>query len=212
MADSALQHLIDELTVTHPRVAVVKGQPVEGDEPALLELLHEAIGSTTTSDGGKGGGGTPSVIDADALALWSSVREQVRAAGRDARWSARVPDLGPRHRDAQLRALIRAWYRDVTRNGAPMSEQVNLYVLALTWVQDIRAHFNPEKRVPLRGQQCPACKSKTFTAEGSKTRTPDITLVYTQPAPIAVCNACGESWSGGELLDLHNGKTPAGKD
>ena len=73
-------------------------------------------------------------------------------------------------------------------------------------MEDIRNHLEPEKKVAMRGLACGKCGAKTHKDGEAKTRTPAILLVYTRPAPVALCRACGETWSGGELLDLGNGK------
>ena len=205
MADTGLTQLVDQLTAPHPHVEVVRGNPVEGTELPLLQQLHDAVGSTTTADGGKGGGGTPSVIDADALALWASIREQIITGATTASPAARgMPDHGKAHELTRTMTLLRLWARAVTARGAAMADQVNLYVKALTWVEDIRAHFNPEKRVPLRGVECPTCHVKTLKV-GTE-RGPIIVLHYTRPAPVALCRGCGSTWTGGQLLDLRAGK------
>src|SRR5690606_10700249 len=97
--------------------------------------------STTTPDGGKGGGGTPSVIDADALALWASIRQQITEGATKVSPAARnMPAHGKAHELQATVTLLRLWHRAVTTKGAAMADQVDLYVRCLTWVEDIRAH------------------------------------------------------------------------
>ena len=93
--DTALRALVDELTHDHPRIAMVKGQVVEGTEIPLLTQLYEARSSDSgTPDGGPGGGGTPgNVIDPDAVALWTSISEDIQLGHRRAK-AAPVPDHG----------------------------------------------------------------------------------------------------------------------
>lgn len=206
--DTALRVLIDELTADHQRVTLVKGQPVEGLELPLLSQLYEARSSDSgTPDGGPGGGGTPgNVIDPDAVALWTCIQREVEEGHR--RVSALpVPYYGDQSVTTMM--ALRMWFREVSQKGAPMAQMVDLYTRALTWVQDIRAHLEPEKRVAMRGVACTECGAKTHKDADSKTRTPAILLIYTRPAPVAVCRACGKSWSGGELVDLGSGQAKA---
>lgn len=208
MTDTATSQLVNQLTTPHQHVQLVGGHPVEGTELPLLQLLHQAIGSTTTPDGGKGGGGTPSVIDADALALWASIRQQVKQATAQLPAAQRVPDHGKAYELQHTVLLLRVWHRAVSTRDATMAEAVDLYARCHTWVNDIRNHFDPEKKVGMRGQACGTCGVKTYKGEGG-TRGPAVVLHLTRPAPVAVCQACGETWTGGELLDLKAGKPAA---
>lgn len=211
--DSALRALVDELITEHPRVVLVKGQPVEGAELPLLAQLYAARSSDFgTPDDGPGGGGTPgNVIDPDAVALWATISAAIESGYRDARQGrVRVPEYGIGYELPNAIVKLRAWHRHVTEKGATMAAQVNLYAQCLTWIQDIRNHLEPEKRVPMRGLACGACGAKVHKDVDSKTRQPAILLIYTRPAPVAVCRACGESWTGGELLELGSGLPPAG--
>ena len=143
------------------------------------------------------------MIDPDALALWASIKSQVEHGYRAVLQGRPVPEHGKRYELASVMAKLRSWLAHVNGNGATMAAQVDLYARCLTWVEDIREHLEPTKRVPLRGHACPACGLKSHKPKGGD-RVPSITVVYCQPVPVALCQACGATWTGGEILELGN--------
>lgn len=187
-----LRTVIDELTVPHLRTAVTPtGEQVTGREDPLLVQLEAAV----SSDIGRGSGGSSSVtpggvIDAHALDVLTEIRRLT---------AVYAPTPSPRE---TLSGWVRRWYWDTQRWDASPTDALQLCGLALKWRAEILNIFEPVKRIPLRGLACPACGAvKVDTAEGAS----PAVVVTVLATPEAVCGACGQRWTGGELLDLRAG-------
>ena len=188
-----LKNLIDELTVPHAR----EHEGTVGTEGQLLVLLEEAVGS----DIGRGSGGSSSappggVIDAHALDVLTSIRRVVRSE---------APSLRP---GDTLADTVRRWHSEATLWDAPAGDALALMTHALQWRADIRGILEPVKRFRLRGHACPGCGHDYFRNDVGEWN-PAI-LVEVRSTPVASCGVCGETWGGGSLLDLQQGKLAEG--
>lgn len=155
----------------------------EDNEPedGLLQLLFDAIANSSES-GGVGGGSaeTKAPLDLGALELWDRISAEIRAF---------APELRAFSEADVLRQLV--------EDFEEVFGQLELMESMLRWRDDIRAHFDPPKIVPLRNVACPMCKAGK-TAEGEY----PLSLHASATPPSAQCAHCGTRWVGGELLDL----------
>ena len=77
----------------------------------------------------------------------------------------------------------------------------------MSWRDRIREVLEPVRTTDLRDTRCPACGNlhARRLQDGEVVRRPTLHVTYSDP-PVAVCLTCLSTWTGGELLDLRDGR------
>lgn len=148
---------------------------VTGTEEGLLLMLERAIASDTSGAHG-GGGGKGAILNAAALDLWEEIKRglpfsgMVYPARRVEQWARMV--AGDEDRENELLALCRYWSAR------------------------IRELLAPPRRVPVKGQHCPACgyAQVTLDMDGEDVLQPSLVATLTGADSRLECQACTASW------------------
>lgn len=212
-----LKEAVDKLV--RPYRHVVTGVNDEGEPfervltlPPLLTQLHESIGSTiNVTKRGASLSSTRSVIDASALMLEDSIRQDLKLL-----WKV---SLGEASRSHVLRLAVVTWHR--TFEAQARDQRFGLeYVwhvakLVQTWMRQIELKFDPPVTLEVL-RPCPACRETHVVDQfGDVARAILISWRQSFTNSTAVCRACSTSWVGeSELRQLRweidqNDDTPA---
>jgi len=175
------------------------------DYPPLLDMLKEAIGSSTgKTQSGKSPDAERSLLNLQAFSLYEHIDGTTRAWLRDLSKMPAQADL--KAAVNQLAGLLQALHA-----SSQIKEQQYSHIVAQfgRWRSQIWEMFDPPSVKDLLGS-CPNCGETAYVnLEGGKT--PTLIAFYSKGLePFAKCQRCGERWSGvAELLDLgvHLGAT-----
>lgn len=161
-----------------------------GVEPALLDMLEEAIASDSGRGTAAGVSRTGSPLNVGALHLWDSISTVVAE-----HW----PGHGvlARHGTPLVQRLTE-WVQEV----AGTDSEPHLLEMCLWWAAQIRQQLEPVHPVPLRNTACLQCKAVTIPTQdedGGTVLQPAL-LAHAHAAPVMVeCIGCGTTWSGGGI-------------
>lgn len=167
-----LSQAVRELSMDHQHT--VEG--VTGTEEGLLLMLERAIASSSGAGSGGGGDSPGSVLNAAALDLWEEIKRGLPFAG-----------LG--HPPRRLEQLARRVAGDITA-------EEDLLRLCHYWSARIRELLAPPRRVPVKGQHCPACgyAQVTMDMDGEDVLRPALVATLTGADSRLECLACTASW------------------
>lgn len=166
-----LSKAVRELTMDHEHTA----EGVTGTEEGLLLMLERAIASDTSGAHG-GGGGKGAILNAAALDLWEEIRRGLPYAGK----------VYPPRRLEMLACRVA---------GDEAAEE-ELLGLCRYWSSRIRELLAPPRRVPVKGQHCPACgyAQVTLDMDGEDVLQPCLVATLTGADSRLECLACTASW------------------
>lgn len=185
-----LSQVVHELTESHRHTY---GR-LTGIEPGLLQLLRDAVASSSGRGSAPGGGSKASApLDATALTLWESIAGTV-----DAHWPGRL-DRHPV--DPPVPYKLQRWVAAV----AGTEDEVHLLEMATWWRKQIRDLLDPPQVIPLRGVACKVCGHDQVAEadpEGHLVVRPALTA-YASECPMRVqCGACTAEWVGELAIQL----------
>lgn len=171
-----------------------------GVELPLLQILREAVSSSSPDGSTSPGKGQGSVIDAAALDLIGEIHGRI--SWEVDRRTPAVPIAG------------RSFYLMASGQGFLLEERVShLFLhyylpggdnewmadLLESWVTKIRNLIDPPaKPIPLRGVACPECQYDWFISD-SKERVTAL-MANKSGAPLIYCRVCGVEYT---IRDLH---------
>ena len=188
-----LAEIVAEMTTPHARTVDTEDGQAHGTEEALLVLLRAAVGSSMGRGSAAGARGTGAPLDLTAMELWGEIERTVRwwAPTAEGTVVETVAELG---RWAQGSEADPAW-------AAEYRERL------MSWRDRIRETLEPVRTTDLRDTRCPACGNlhARRLLDGEAVRRPTLHVTYSDP-PVAVCLTCLSTWTGGELLDLRDGR------
>lgn len=187
---------VHELVNTHLTTTRTEDGPVTAPEPPLLLILERTVASNSGRGSTAGVSGEGGPLNLGALELLRRIQSDLVEAG--------YPGMEPR-------AALASWWTDASREDEPEEGLRILLEVGTRWIDGIRELLDPTRRVPMKDTACPGCGNTHVYAEssGETVRTPAVVLYPGCLPPEAECMACGTSWSGGELLDLREGRMPA---
>lgn len=192
-----LAQIVAEMTEEHPRTVVLEDGEAHGTEEALMVLLRASVASSLGRGSAAGATGTGALLDLTAMELWADIE---RTVGHWTAWRASesVPTLVAEV--ARLGQLAQT--RDVDPEWAAEYREH-----LIRWRAGIREILEPVRTTDLRGMRCPACGNlhARRLKDGESVLRPTLHVTYSDP-PAAVCLTCLTTWTGGELLDLRDGR------
>lgn len=187
---------VHELVNTHLATSRTEDGPVTAPELPLLMILERAIASSSGRGSTSGVSGVGGPLNLGALELSKRIEEELSAAG--------YPGMEPRE-------AVSRWWNEASSEETGSEDQLRILLEAgITWIDGIRELLDPTRKVPMKDTTCPGCGNGEVYVElaGEDVRTPAIVLYPSCHPPEAECLACGTLWSGGELLDLREGRMP----
>lgn len=186
--DHPLSLAAQELLTEHFHVSDVGA----GLEDPLLQLLEEAVASSTAGAPGSGTG-TGSPVNVAALGLRDEIADVVNR-----HWPYRgMLDF----KESPLDARLTMWVNSV----AP-DDQDHLLEMCNYWIYRIRELLVPSRHVVLRHESCPGCKCVYFPQQdedgGTVRQHPLVAHLSETPLRIE-CRSCGAQWSGEMEIGLY---------
>lgn len=194
-----LSQACEALTRSHIHEATVSGERVRGVEQALLDQLSQAIASSTGagSGGGSGLANETNALNTAALELQRGIQLELTALRSD---SGQSFDHLHASDEVKVEALV-----EQSARTEDVALEARLLETFQNWIYHIRDTLNPPKITALRGRTCPNCKQTHYwqqNEEGVGSASPALQVNLSAKPPIALCQSCGSTWAGGELLDL----------
>lgn len=180
---------VDDLTLPRPVKVATDDGHTWATEDALLVQLEEAIHSTMSRTGGRGGGDSRMILDADALMRFS----MISAAITD--WCRMVRAHVSRNTINDLRA----WY--VAYTATPGERMDEFYITQLRkWADLIRGKLNPRETIEFT-DPCPECREKDWVNEDGELIPNPVVIDYDKTGDVlnsarGSCRACGATWQG----------------
>ena len=209
MSDHEIQNAVNVLTHPWSDVLTPKEsgtgtyQPI--DYPPLLDMLKQAIGSSTgKTQSGKSPDAERSLLNLQAFALYEHIDGTTRAWLRELSTVPAKANL--KEALTQLAGLLQALHA-----SNQIKEQRYTHIAAQfgRWRKQIWEMFDPPTVKDLIGK-CPNCdEAAYYNLEGGKS-TALIAYYWRGVEPQAKCQRCGEAWAGErQLLELgfHLGAT-----
>lgn len=188
-----LSDAVDDLTLPKPvRVQTDDGFTWATEDPLLVQL-EDAIHSTMSRGGGRGGGDARMILDSDALEKFAQIASVIldwcRIAG------AQLPARERRNVSDDLRL----WFDTYTRTDG---ERLDVfYVTELRkWADLIRSKLNPRESLEFT-DPCPECHETTWVNDDGELIRNPVVIDYDKTGDVlngarGDCRACGASWVG----------------
>lgn len=212
--------MLDQIKEHVERLALPRRQAVwqgdeDGDEPRrlrvvfsapLLDQLYEAVASGSgTGSAGVGEKRTRSIIDADALDLWWSIRRGIRDLYNESAAHAERMDSEPKEQLVRWFRLFATRFADDTRKPVNPEEVEQVYHLLSEWVVGIESKFDPPRVIEIL-QSCPnswlvgedrvTCGQRYWkNAEGVRSSAL-VANVWVSGLIVVHCRACNKKWNG----------------
>lgn len=198
-ADNELSRVCASLTRTHVYETSVNGERVRGMEEALLDQLAQAVGSSAGagSGGGSGLANESNALNTAALELQRGIQLELTSLRSGAGQSFD-------HLHASDAEKVEALVEQSARTD-DVALEIRLQEVLGNWAFHIRDTLNPPKITALRGRSCPKCGAGHHwqpNEDGSRSASPALQVNLSARPPVALCQSCGSTWTGGELLDL----------
>ena len=186
---TALLDAVDDLTLPRNVKVQIDGGFTWATEDALLVQLEESIHSTMGRTGGRGGGDSRMILDADALMRFSQIGSVIMD------WCRMVRA----HVSKNPSEDLRAWY--VAYSATPGEQLDAFYIKQLVkWADLIRGKLNPRETIEFT-DPCPECREGDWVNEDGELIPNPVTIDYDKSGDVlndakASCRACGHTWQG----------------
>lgn len=178
-----LADAVDDLTLPrNVKVQTDTGHTWATEDPLLVQL-EEAIHSTMSRTGGRGGGDSRMILDADALMRFSQISSVIGD------WCRMVRAHVSRNATDDLRAWHDAY------SQTPGERMDEFYVTQMRkWADQIRGKLTPRVTVEYL-HPCPECEETDWANEDGRMVPYPVVIDYEQNAPFESvrwsCRACG---------------------
>lgn len=180
---------VDDLTLPRNiKVPTDDGHTWASEDPLLVQL-EESIHSTMGRTGGRGGGDSRMILDADALMRFSQISSVIQDWCRmvRARTSRRAVDD------------LRAWY---VAYSATQGESMDAFYInqLRKWAELIRGKLNPRETIEFT-DPCPECHEAVWANEDGEMIPNPVIIDYDKTGDVlndarGSCRACGATWQG----------------
>ena len=184
-----LAEMVDDLTLPRNVKVPTDTGITWATEDALLVQLEDAIHSTMGRTGGRGGGDSRMILDADALMRFSQISSTIGD------WCRMVRAHVSRNATEDLRAWHDAY------SQTPGERMDEFYVTQLRkWADQIRGKLNPKETLEFT-DPCPECQESVWVNEDGELIPNPIEITYEKTGDVlntarGNCRACGKIWQG----------------